>query len=1005
MLIIAFLAIDIAPASAQAVMPTTETRIGLTPAFNPMILKGMKVYAKEPFRFDFILDKGDKKSEAETLRATSVQDDALRLVKYFLAALTIPEKDLWVNLSPYEKDRIVPEAFGQTEMGRDLLAQDYILKQITASLMYPEEGVGKKFWSEIYRQAQAKFGTTDIPIDTFNKVWIMPAKAVVYEKPRAVGAAHPQEAVAYVVESRLKAMLESDYKAHAIGASKDEALPRLSKTQDMTKSLIRDIILPVLEKEINEGQNFAQLRQVYNSLILAVWYKKKLISSLRQSPLGFYLDQNKVTGVNIDDPKESEKIWSQYVESFKKGAYNYIRDEYDSATQEMIPRKYFAGGVVLPVDLSMVSKMDASQIVPFESYLTLHIEAQGVGYKKIYPQNVISEESTINQDANGMGSDAFMVEIPSFNRNDPEQRKVVARQLLGMMWGGKPVFTPAASLYMAGKGLLNKRLAFMKGLLELQRDGRSLFEAQLLFQILQFYAAKSDEFFRATIESLAAEKVNGEWLLNGSQIIEFIRWGFYKKRGILDFLRQHAGNGLKVAKLFSFFRWIRKGAKKGAEYWEGQKNIVKGIPMMDVGIAHQLCAMLNSSKEFDDYVDRRVAEDERILRQWENGGISGVSEDDFQHLFYSLSQNIRQRTAAQLEKEFLTIFKKQGSAKDLIGTKKVLLSVLGKDDALKSFLFFRDYLCQKVDADGQPLFNVNKIGVLLSLTQEFVRSSIDFWMSQKDEGRLIVTGGDIFWSIQRGWSKERGELFTTLWQKLKSKGLPVRRLINTIVLAEDLHSTLEKYKDIVSGELPLEVLKLKAALVSGVMADANSGVEKGLQMDVEDVIFLFQSVGILSDNVVKYIDASLVEDNTLIKEVERGKVVEDYVLRRLFLSFSLDIRQRMAQWLLHQPIPGYVHIDMEVDGIQSRFDQYCRDYRWARSNAGMYNFWVNWEITAVYFRKKAMSLNKRLGQSERVLVDVLPASPITPLRVGGEFRAGSGMKIPCQINMMGQTWS
>jgi len=25
-----------------------------------------------------------------------------------------PEGDLWVNLSPYEKDRIVPEGFGQT---------------------------------------------------------------------------------------------------------------------------------------------------------------------------------------------------------------------------------------------------------------------------------------------------------------------------------------------------------------------------------------------------------------------------------------------------------------------------------------------------------------------------------------------------------------------------------------------------------------------------------------------------------------------------------------------------------------------------------------------------------------------------------------------------------------------------------------------------------------------------------------------------------------------------
>ena len=86
-----------------------------------------------------------------------------------------------INLSPYEKDRIIPEAFGQTEMGRDLLAQDYLLKQITASLMYPEDAIGKEFWQRIYAEGVKKFGTTNIPVNTFNKVWIVPDKAIVYE--------------------------------------------------------------------------------------------------------------------------------------------------------------------------------------------------------------------------------------------------------------------------------------------------------------------------------------------------------------------------------------------------------------------------------------------------------------------------------------------------------------------------------------------------------------------------------------------------------------------------------------------------------------------------------------------------------------------------------------------------------------------------------------------------------------------------------------------------------
>ena len=66
-------------------------------------------------------------------------------------------------------------------MGQDLLAQDYILKQLTASLIYPEDGLGKKFWDRVYQKAQDLYGTTDIPIETFNKVWIMPDKALVYD--------------------------------------------------------------------------------------------------------------------------------------------------------------------------------------------------------------------------------------------------------------------------------------------------------------------------------------------------------------------------------------------------------------------------------------------------------------------------------------------------------------------------------------------------------------------------------------------------------------------------------------------------------------------------------------------------------------------------------------------------------------------------------------------------------------------------------------------------------
>jgi hypothetical protein len=167
----------------------------LTQPFQPVILKGLKVDAANPFQFEFIIDQGDT-SEA-------LESESLKLIKYFLASLAIPESDLWVNLSPYEKERIIPITFGETEMGRDLLAQDYLLKQLTSSLLHPDGEYGSEFWKQIREKVAREYGDTAMPIDTFHKIWIMPEAAKVYEGNGG----------AIVTESKLKVMLERDYLA------------------------------------------------------------------------------------------------------------------------------------------------------------------------------------------------------------------------------------------------------------------------------------------------------------------------------------------------------------------------------------------------------------------------------------------------------------------------------------------------------------------------------------------------------------------------------------------------------------------------------------------------------------------------------------------------------------------------------------------------------------------------------------------------------------------------
>ena len=298
--------------------------------YIPTIFKGMTIHPENPLALDFIIDTGDS-----SLKGKALEEEGMKMVKYFMASLTLPEKDLWVNLSPVEKNRIAPDTLSVTEMGRDMLAQDYILKKITSSLMNPNTELGNKFWQNIYQEAQNKLGTTQIPVGAFNKVWIVPERVIVYEHKSSV----------LIGGSFLKVMLEEDYLASPSLISK-------RGLGGVASQVMRDIILPVIEKEVNEGKDFANLRQIYNAMILAVWFKKNLKNSL----LGqIYVDQSKTEGINNVALQTREKMYKQYLEAFRKGAYNFIKEDVDPVTGQSVPRKYFSGGINAIPDAAVIS--------------------------------------------------------------------------------------------------------------------------------------------------------------------------------------------------------------------------------------------------------------------------------------------------------------------------------------------------------------------------------------------------------------------------------------------------------------------------------------------------------------------------------------------------------------------------------------------------------------------------------------------------------------------------
>ncbi len=322
-------------------LPEPGRMVGVSQAFTPILVKGLVIHPDKPLDFGFIVDSGNDSTERAVIKEQSE-----KIVRYFLAALTVPEGSLWVNLSPYENDRIIPAAFGLTEMGRDLLAQDYVLKQLTASLMYPESGFGKELWRKIYAAARQKYGTTNIPVDTFNKVWIMPDEATVYVSNNT----------AVIKSCHLKVMLETDYLAEKQGVRRPSDPEGFVRSDGPIKAILRESVIPILEKEVNEGRNFALLRQIFHAMVLATWFKRNFKKTLVGQ---VYADKNKVQGIDLAGKGASDHIWRQYVAAFKQGVFNYIKEEYDATAHDLVSRKYFSGG--FRDNPEAVHEVDASQ--------------------------------------------------------------------------------------------------------------------------------------------------------------------------------------------------------------------------------------------------------------------------------------------------------------------------------------------------------------------------------------------------------------------------------------------------------------------------------------------------------------------------------------------------------------------------------------------------------------------------------------------------------------------
>jgi hypothetical protein len=308
--------------------------------FRPLHLRYLS-YDPSQNNFRLLLDKGDLKNP----RADELENASKELLKYFFIGLALPNDAFWVNLRPDSPDNIIDDYLLQTDIGRIMLATDLQLKKDTALATSPETREGREYWDKLYRKAGELFGSENVTIPTLTRPWIVPDEIIVRETADS----------AYVYKATLKVMLEQDYlKNDATYSFKDD---RLKQLNEYSSQLIRELIIPKLNKEINTSKKYAQLRQVYYSLILAQWFKARY--SGKNTTYSNLINRKNLTNLISKDNWSKTTYFQQYQRSFKDGEYNLKEPVYTPYGQ--VIRSYFSGG------MQFGKIIDPAQVGPFGS--------------------------------------------------------------------------------------------------------------------------------------------------------------------------------------------------------------------------------------------------------------------------------------------------------------------------------------------------------------------------------------------------------------------------------------------------------------------------------------------------------------------------------------------------------------------------------------------------------------------------------------------------------------
>jgi hypothetical protein len=330
----------------------------------------------------------------------TLEDNSELSFTSFLTGLVLPQSDFWVNLNPWEPDRIIESDLALTDSGRVMLEADIAMKRSFSSYENPGNGeIGSTFW-DLLDQKQTDLVNTimknhpseindlnDIQFSPVTRHWIIPDKIEAYENNGGL----------YIADATLTVNSEpvSDQSTYTItnapslSASTKAGLDAAAKEYGkFVKETEDKMIVPLVAQDINQKQEYSDLRQIYSSLALAQWCKNK--SS--DSSLSDITDSRNLDGLRSEPEWSSLIIYNEYTKSFEEGEYHYWKNStYQQGDSIITESKLYVGG---GVDFSNIEITNLGNI-PQNLQGTL-IEALSSSYTKNENNHYFGQVLTFN---------------------------------------------------------------------------------------------------------------------------------------------------------------------------------------------------------------------------------------------------------------------------------------------------------------------------------------------------------------------------------------------------------------------------------------------------------------------------------------------------------------------------------------------------------------------------------------------------------------------------------